>query len=113
VQTRSSTTAGATRRCVLPNFLTQTARVDAHAAGVEIDIDHCAEDHARGPLAAQHVTNRQGDTLGDSRRDFMQQRLNQVVIRPVDDSDINGGAPQGLRRRQSSESAPNDHDMLP
>jgi len=43
----------------------------------------------------------------------MQQRLNQVVIRPVDDSDVNGGAPQGLRRRQSSESAPNDHDMLP
>jgi hypothetical protein len=43
----------------------------------------------------------------------MQQRLNQVVIRPVDDGDINGGAPQGLRRSQSSESTADDHDMIP
>jgi signal transduction histidine kinase len=37
----------------------------------------------------------------------------EVVIRPVDDGDIDGGAPQGLRRSQSSESAADDHDMMP
>jgi hypothetical protein len=56
-----------------------TDRVDRHPAGVEIDIDHFAEDNARVPLAAQHVTNPQGDVpFGkNSRSELMQQRLNQ------------------------------------
>ena len=100
---------------VVLDFPAQTDRVDGHAAGVEIDIDHCAENDPRVPLAAQRITNRHGDIpLGEySRRDLMQQRLNQVVIRPVDDGDINGSPPQGLRRSQSSESAADDHDMMP
>ena len=87
--------AGGDDQRVVRDLTTLTNRLDRDAAGVEIDIDHCAEDHARVPLAAQHVTNRQGDiALGEySRSDLMQQRLNQVVIRPVDDGDINGGAP--------------------
>jgi hypothetical protein len=62
---------------------------------VEIDIDHFAEDNARVPLTAQQITNRQGDVpFGkNSRRELMQQRLNKVVIRPVDDGDIDCGAP--------------------
>jgi hypothetical protein len=33
-------------------------RIDRHAAGIEIDIDHFAEDNPRVPLAAEHVTDR-------------------------------------------------------
>jgi hypothetical protein len=46
-------------------------------------------------------------------RELIQQRLKQVVVRPVDDGDIDLGAPQRLRRKESAESAADDHDVMP
>ena len=64
---------------------------------------------------AEHVADRQRDVaLGENpRRELMEQRLNQVMIRPVDDGDFDLGAPQRLRRNESSESAADDHDVMP
>jgi hypothetical protein len=107
--------AGGDDQTVVRDVAAQTDRIDRHAASIEIDIDHFAEDNARVPLVAQNVTDRPGDVpLGqNSCRELMQQRLNQVVIRPVDDGDIDVGAPQHLRRRKSSESAADNHDVMP
>jgi hypothetical protein len=85
------------------------------ASHYEIDIDHFAKNNARVPLVAENVTDLQHDVaLGKNpRRELMEQRLNQVMIRSVNDGDIDLGAPQRLRRRESSESAPDDHNTMP
>ena len=102
-------------QAVVRDLTALTDRVDRDVPGVEIDIDDFAKHNARVPLVAENVTDRQRDVpLGqNARRELMQQRLNQMVICPVDDGDIDLGAPQRLRRRESAESAADDHDVMP
>ena len=75
--------------------------VDSDAPGVEINIDDFAKNHPRVPLVAQNVADRRRDVpLGENpRRDLIEQRLKQVVVRPVNDAHIDIGTPQRLRRK--------------
>jgi hypothetical protein len=72
-----------------------------------IRLEHCAH------LKTVCQVLRADVSLGKNpRRELMEQRLNQVVIRPVNDRDIDIGAPQRLRRGESAESAADDHDAM-
>jgi hypothetical protein len=74
-------------------------------------------DNARVPLVTENFADWRGDVAfrENPRRDLTQQRLNQVVIRPVDDRDIDIGTPQRFRRGEPTESArqsPRDAGLL-
>jgi hypothetical protein len=66
-------------------------------------------------LVPKDVADRRRDIpLGEKpRRELIEQRLKQVVIRPVDDGDLDIGAAQRFRRKESAESAADDHDLVP
>src|SRR5678815_800105 len=74
-----------------------------------------AKNDARVPMVTQSVADRRGDVpLGeDARRELIEQGLKQMVVRAVDNGDIDLGASQRLRRKQSAESAADDHDVMP
>ncbi len=57
----------------------------------------------RVPLVPEDVADRRRDvTLGqDPRRKLVEQRLEQVVVRPVDHRDVDIGAPQAASRRRA------------
>jgi hypothetical protein len=96
-------------------LITLTDCLDRDAAGAEIDIDDFAEDDPRIPLVTENFADWRRDVaFGENpRRDLTQQRLNQVVIRPVDDRDIDIGTPQCFRRREPTESAADNHHVRP
>ena len=67
------------------------------------------------PLVAQHVAQRRRDvSLGeDPRRELVEQRLEQVVVGPVDERDVDVGPPQPLGGGESAEAAADDHHLVP
>ena len=65
-------------------------------------------------LLAQHVADRRGDlALGeDPGRDLVEQRLEEVVVGPVDDRDLDIGAAQRLGGEEAAEAAADDHHAV-
>src|SRR5262249_62409292 len=90
-------------------------RVDEHASAVYVDTDGLAEDHRGVELPSQDVANRRGDLPGaqDRRRDLIQERLEQVVVLPIDQDDPDIGVPERLRGGQAAETTPHDHEAPP
>ena len=88
---------------------------DREAASVEIDGDDLAEHDAGVPLVAQHVAQRRRDvSLGeDPRRDLVEQRLEQVVVGPVDERDVDVGPPQPPGGGEPAEAAADDRHPVP
>jgi hypothetical protein len=92
-----------------------TNGVDGDLSGIEIDVHDFAKHNSRVPLVPKDVADRRSDVpLGENpRRELIEQRLKQVVIRPVDDGDLDIGAAQRFRGKESAESAADDHDLVP
>jgi hypothetical protein len=106
--------AGGDDQTVVPDLTTLTECVHRNAAGIEIDIDDLAKDDSRILMVTKNFADWRCDVAFGKNpgRDLTQQRLNQVMIRPVDDRDIDIGAPQRFRRREPAESAADNHHMV-
>ena len=52
-----------------------------------------------------------GDSAGG--RDLVEERLEEVVVRAVDERDVDRGAAQGARGDEPAEAAAHDHDVRP
>ena len=103
------------RRCSAPGEGAHADGVDGEPARVEIDRTHVAEQHARVALAPQDVADGGRDvSLGeDAGGDLVQQRLEQVMVRSVDDRHVDVGPPQGLGHKQAAEARADDDDAVP
>ena len=64
-------------------------------------------------LFPKQMANRRGDVARRQRgsRDLVEQRLKEVVIRPVNQSDANRCVPQGAGRGEPAETTAHDHHM--
>jgi hypothetical protein len=66
-------------------------------------------------LVTEDIANGRRDVaLGENpRRELIEQRLEQVMVGPIDDCDIDiGGTPQPLRGEEPSETGSYDHHMV-
>ena len=93
----------------LPNSSTWTSR------GLDVDVLDLTEDHAQGRVVPQHVADGGRDlTLReDAGGHLVEQRLEQVVVGPVDEGDPHGRALEGAGGEQAAEAAPDDDDVVP
>jgi hypothetical protein len=107
--------AGGNDHTLVRDVTTPANRIEVTWRAFEIEIDDFAKKNPRVPLAAANVADRRRDVpLGENPgRKLIEQRLKQVVVRPVDDRDIDIGAPQRFRRKESAESAADDRDGMP
>jgi len=107
--------AGSDDQTVVHDLITLTDCLDRDAAGLEVDTDDFAKDDARISLVAENFADRRRDVVfaENPRGDLTQQRLDQVVIRPVDDREVDIGTSQRLRRREATESAADNHHVMP
>ena len=82
-----------------------------HLVPAGVDAGHLGQDAFNVPVPAQHVPQRRGDlALGqDPGRALVQQGLEQVVLAPVDEGDLDRGTAQGPGGEQPGESAADDH----
>ncbi len=66
-------------------------------------------------MVAQEGADRRGDVGRRQRRgrNLIQERLEQMMVRAVDQQDIDGRAGEPGRRCQSAEAAAHDDDALP
>ena len=77
-----------------------------------IDTDGLGHAESDVRLLVKHAPDRVGDLLGleRARRDLVQQGLEQVVVRAVDERDLDGRAGQRLRETEAPEPRPDADD---
>jgi len=82
-----------------------------HPPPFGVDAGHLGQHTVHVAVAPEHVAQRGGDLpLGqDAGRALVQQRLEQVVLRPVDQGHLDRGAPQRPDGEQAGEPAADDH----
>src|SRR5262249_6611319 len=87
---------------------------DSYRLVDEVDINHVAELHLRVRMFPQHFPRRRRDRTGweDAGRDLVEQRLEEVVVRAVDECDLDRGALEDLRCDQAAEPCTDDHDPV-
>jgi hypothetical protein len=85
-----------------------------HRSSLEIEARHLRELDRDVPLASKDVAYRRGDLpLGqDPRRNLVEERLEQVVVDPVDKGHLDRAPSQEARREQPAEAAPHDHNSV-
>ena len=78
-----------------------------------IDVGHPAEQDPRIRLVAQKGADRRGDVRRRQRRrrHLIEQRLEQVIVAPVDEGDPAGCIAQGLRSAKATEASADDNHM--
>jgi len=87
-----------------------------HDPAVQVQVLHLCQHHMRVGLLPDHAAQRRSDqAIGqDPGRDLIQQRLEQVVVGPVNDRDFGIGPGQGARHPDPAEPATNhDHPVTP
>ena len=86
--------------------------VEADPARVEVDRGHGGLVHPRVLLAVQQVAQRVADRrrLEEAGRELVEQRLEGVVVVPVDEDDIRVGVLELLGRADTGEAAAENHD---
>jgi hypothetical protein len=91
----------------------QLALVDAHPAGVRLDRVGLGQQHRGVGLASQDAADRLGDVGGVERRrgHLVQQRLEQVMVAPIDERHLHGAPAQTARRVEAREASSDDHDV--
>jgi hypothetical protein len=103
--------AGGEHQIVVGDF----AVLELHQPALLVDARHLAQDHALVAGAAQDGADRRGDLRRRQAggRDLIEQRLEEVVVAPVDDGDVGCGAGQGVRAAQPAKARADDHDVRP
>ena len=93
-------------------YLRAIWRARADATPVLIDGGDFTQEHGRIPLLAEDVANRRSDLPRREfrRRDLIEQRLKEMVIRAVDQNHIGRCTTQGLGGREAAEAAADDDD---
>ena len=91
----------------------QRKRAGLHDIRGGVDRGHLRHQHAHIVLPAQDRTDRPGDIRGrqGGGRDLIEQRLETMMILPVDQDDIHRRAAQRLRGFKAGKAAANDHDF--
>ena len=86
-----------------------------HLAARCVQPGHFGHQNSDIGLIAEHMANRLGNgrRCQTGRSHLVQERLKQVVVLPVDDSDIHLGMPQSACCLQAAEAAANDQDPGP
>ena len=84
-----------------------------HFSTFRVDRDHLGKKDPRVLLPSQDGADRVGDVVGRKTggRDFIQQRLKQMIVATIDDRDSDIGVLECPRRTQSAEPRADDHDM--
>ncbi len=87
----------------------------AHGPAVQIQLLHLGQHHARVGLPPGNAAQRRRDEAiwQDPGGDLIQQRLEQVVIGPVHDRDVDIGAGQSTRDPDSAEPATDNDHLVP
>jgi hypothetical protein len=89
------------------------AILQPHDAALAVDAGHPAQDHPHVSCLAQDGA----DGLGDlrrrqaGRRHLVEQRLEEMVVAPVDHGDIGIGAGEALRGAKAAETGADDDDV--
>ena len=84
-------------------------------APVRVEPDRLAEEDGRVRVPAEDPPERLGDLAGreGAGRDLVEQRLEQVVVAPVDEGDARpAGHGRAARRVQPAEPSSDDHDAM-
>ena len=86
-----------------------------HDPAIQIQVLHLGQHDARVGLFPDHAAQRRRDEAiwQDPGGDLIQQRLEQVVIGPVHDRDVDISAGQGTRNPDSAEPATDDDHLVP
>jgi hypothetical protein len=89
-------------------------RLEHHLTGPDIDVHDFAQQRPRIALVTQHFPERRRDVSlrQDARRHLVEQRLEQVVVRAVNDRDVHRSRPQCAGGEQPTEPGPDDHDTV-
>ena len=84
-----------------------------HFSTFRVDRDHLGKKDPRVLLPSQDGADRVGDVVGRKAggRDFIQQRLKQMIVATIDDRDSDIGVFECSRRAQSAEPRAHDHDV--
>ena len=96
---------------VLERDASAIGQVDEHAPSIPVDAGDLAEEHPGVPLRHQNPANRRGDLCRaeHGRRDLVQERLEHVVVLPIDEHHARVGLAERLRRGEAPEAASYDH----
>jgi hypothetical protein len=86
--------------------------VNVHDAAIEVEAGHLAEHDVHVPTTPQRLPERQRnlDRRQRPRCHLVDERLEQEVVLPVDERDVDVRAAQGARRKEPAEAASDDDD---
>ncbi len=89
--------------------------VGVDLAGLEIDVFHLRQDDPQRLVVPQHVADGGSDLplREDAGRHLVEQRLEEVMVRAVDERDPHGRTLERASGKEPSEAASDDHDMVP
>ncbi len=92
-----------------------TEFVGMDGARTHVDARHVGQDHPQAPVVAQDVAGRRRDLplREDARRHLVEQWLEEVMVRPVDQGHADRSQFQGSGGEQAAEARPDDHDVVP
>ena len=88
---------------------------EEHLAACRIDVRHLAENDARIGLVVDDTANGRGHVGGRQagRRHLIEQRLEQMVIAPIDEGDVSVALLQPLGHGKAAEAGAGDDDVWP
>ena len=92
----------------------RVAAIQRHAARRGVHAGHRGEQGRDLRTAAQQIADRPGDLRGRQRRggDLIEQRLEQMMVAPVDQRDRDRRAVKPVHRLQAAETGADDHDAV-
>ena len=92
----------------------RVAAIERHAARLGIDAGHRGEQGRDLGTPAQQIADRPGDLRGRKcrGRDLIQQRLEQMMVAPVDQRDRDRRAGKPIHRLQPAKTGADDHDAM-
>src|SRR2546425_1704292 len=87
-------------------------RVDEDTTSIGVHPGDVSQEHRDVPLLAENSSDRRRDLSRREHRgrDLVEQRLEQVVVRPIEEDDLGVRPAERFRGRQATEASAHDHD---